>query len=103
METPEVEAGAQLVASIAAQAEDFHLADLVRERLPRTRHVAIGFGLDGRLVDRRMVMEVVDYLLTGPPLEVETGVDYQPNRPQQIVLQMAVVAVGVLEEAEVFP
>ena len=45
-------------------------------------------------------VEEIDHLLARPLLVVEAGIHHQPDGAQHLVLQMAVVAVGVLVEAD---
>ena len=83
-----------------AQLEDLELAELVGQRLARPGDVAVGLGLDRRLVLRRMLVEEVDHLLARPVLVVHAGVEHQPIGAQQFIGQMAVVAQRVLIETD---
>jgi hypothetical protein len=47
-------------------------------------------------------VEIVDDLLPGPVFVVEAGVDDEANRPQHVILQVAVVAVGILIKPDFF-
>ena len=86
--------------AFVAQPQDRELADLVAERLARVSDVAVGLGLHVGLVDRRVVVEELHDLLARPVLGVQAGVDDQADRAQHLVLQVAVVVVRILVEAD---
>ena len=47
-------------------------------------------------------MEIVDHLLAGPVLGVDSGIDYPADGAPYFVLQAAVFAVGILIKADFF-
>ncbi len=99
VEGADVEAGAELVASFFAEFSDFELAEFVGESLTGVGDVAVGFGLGERLVD--VVAEhVIDDLLAGPAHVVKAGVDDEADGAEEFRVEAAVVADGVLVEAD---
>ena len=54
--------------------------DLVSQCLSGPGDVAVHLGLYRRLVDSRVVVEVIDHLLAGPVLAVDAGVNHQSDR-----------------------
>ena len=63
---PDVELRPQAALSALAQVQQVELSDLVAECLARPGNIAIRLTLNIRLIDRRMRMEIIDYLLSGP-------------------------------------
>src|SRR6185295_4998358 len=100
VEPAHVEARAELLLLPLAQLEDLELPDLVAERLPRPDHVAVGLAMHLDLIDRRVVVEELHDLVARPVLRMHAGVDDEADGAQHLVLQAAVVAVGVLVEAD---
>ena len=83
-----------------AQLADLELAELVAERLGGPGDVAVGLGLDGGLVDGAGLAEEVDDLVAAPALGVDAGVDDQADGAEELAREPAVVADGVLVEAD---
>ena len=85
-----------------AQFQDLELADLVSQGLCRHRHVPVGFALHFVLIYRGMVVKEVNHLLPRPVFIVEAGIHDQPDCAQHVVLQVPVIAVGILKESHLF-
>ena len=100
MEGADVELVAELLLSAFAESEDRELADLVGEGLAGPGDVAVGLALDLHLVQRGMVTEVLHDLVAGPAFRVQAGVDDEADRAEHLVVQAAVVAVGIVVETD---
>src|SRR6266852_3872322 len=74
----------------------------VAESLRRPRHVAVGLALYRGFINGGVLVKIVDHLLARPVLGVEAGVNDEANRPQHVILQMTIVAVGILEKPGFF-
>ena len=101
VEGADVEFGAELFLRALAELEDLELAELVGAGLRGPRDVAVGLGLDERLVDV-VLAHVVDDLIAGPALRVDAGVDDEADGAEELGVEAAVVADGVLIEADFF-
>ncbi|EEF25620.1 conserved hypothetical protein [Ricinus communis] len=100
VEGADVEAVSQFLAGVVAQFKDLQLADLVTQGLSRPDDVAVGLALHFDFLDAGMVVEEVHHLLAVPVLVMQARVHHQADRAQHLVLQVAVVAVRVLVEAQ---
>src|ERR1700689_1223983 len=78
VEFADVEFRAQLAFRALAQLENLHLAELVGQRLPGPRDIAVNLAGDVGIVHGRVRVEVVDHLLARPVLAVHAGIDHQP-------------------------
>src|SRR5271165_1989565 len=103
VELADIELAAELFLRPRLQFQYLQLTHFVRERLGRPRDISIGFGLNARLVNRRMVMEILHNLLTRPVLVVQSGIDDQPNRAQHLIFQAPKIAVRILIEPDFLP
>ena len=101
MEGADVEFGAEFFLCALAEFEDLELAEFVGAGLRGPRDVAVGFGLDERLVDV-VLAHVVDDLIARPALGVDAGVDDEADGAEEFGVEAAVVANGVLVEAHLF-
>ena len=63
MEGPYVESPTEPVARPVAQFDDFHLAELVGQRLSRPGDVAVDFSLDVLLIHGGVLAEEFEHLL----------------------------------------
>src|SRR5258708_12304675 len=72
VEGAEVELGSQFFLGTVAEFAKLELAKLVAKSLRGPRDVAIGFGLDGGLVDRARLPDEIHALVTFPTLSIYT-------------------------------
>src|SRR4051812_35795671 len=100
MELAHIEPGPERLLRLAPQPPDRELADLVRERLAGNGDVAIDLGGSVGRAHRAVVEHVFDRLLTRPMLGMEAGVGDQPHSAQDLVVEMAVILIGIGEEAK---
>ena len=80
-------------------ATDLQLTELVGERLPRPRDVAIDFGTDLVVGERGIGLEVGDRLLARPSELVNAGVDHEATGTPHLVREPAEVLVGRFVDA----
>ena len=100
VEAADVEFVSQLIFRILAKPQNLKLSDFVAERLRRPRAIAVGLALYRDFVNGGVLVEIIDHLLPRPVLVVKAGVDDQANRPQHVILQVAVVAVRILVKSD---
>jgi len=96
VERPQVEVLAEGGLGLRPHLHDPELTDLVGQRLPRHRDVAIDLVDDVQLRLGRVLPEVGDRPLPVPALGVNPGVHHQPGRAQNLSLQPAQVSVRIV-------
>lgn len=98
MEGTQVETIPELIFGIVAELQDLKLADLVAQAWAGHANVAVCFFLNVWLVNGGVIVEEIDDLLTQPLFVMESCIDDQADSAQHIVLQVAKIAVGILEQ-----
>src|SRR5262245_38851837 len=78
VESANIKARTQLFFRLRAELENLHLADLVRQRLPGPRDVAVNLGDDVLLGQPGVVLHEIDGLLPRPAKVVHPGIDDEP-------------------------
>ena len=83
------------------QFQNLQLPHLVRQRLARPSNIPVYFGLNGRLVNRRVFVEIVHHLLSRPVLRMHARIHHQPYPAPHIRFQPPVIRVGILIEPRI--
>src|ERR1043166_2445432 len=84
VERADVEFRTELFRSTTAKLANLQLADLVAARLAGPGDVAIGLGLDRRLVDRVRLAHEVDDLIAAPSQMVNAGVHHETDGAEKL-------------------
>lgn len=103
VERPDVELWTESGARLIAESQERQLPDLVSQRLCRPRNVPVGLRLQPGFVLARVVVEVLDDLLTGPVLVVNSGVHNEADCAEHLVVEASVVDVRILVESDFLP
>ncbi len=65
------------------------LTQIIGERLRRPGDIAVDLGLDFMLRQRRVLPQIIERLLAAPALRMNAGVDDQPRRPPDLIVEHA--------------
>src|SRR6266849_1653694 len=82
-----------------AKLSDLELAKLVAQRLCRPRDVAVGFRLDGWLVNGARLAHELDDLIAAPSFRMDSGINHQAHGAEKFRREAAVVGNRVVVEA----
>src|SRR5579871_545353 len=100
MEGAQIEARTECFPGAHAELAELQLSELVGKSLCRPRDVAIGFALNRGLVDRSRFTHEVHHLIARPSLGVDTGIDHEAHRAEQLAREPAVIADRILVEPD---
>src|SRR5256885_3463153 len=101
MEIAHIELRTEGLLRTGAQLEELALAEHVSEGLRRIGEVAIDFAHREILVQATLPCHVRDGLVARPVVRMDAGIDYEARGAKELGLQMPVVLVGILVEAEI--
>src|SRR3974377_1702412 len=94
VEGADIETLAERVLGARARRENGTLAEIVGQRLRRPGDVAIDFGADLTLGERRVLPQVIERLIARPALRVHAGIDDQARGAPDLVAEHAEAVVS---------